>query len=71
MLIQVPQGWKCPSCGIVHAPWVQECYCHHVPTKEDYIPQTGPNQVYSTRPTHKIPTLFEDFTIGDRGEPEK
>jgi hypothetical protein len=24
----VPQhGWICPRCGIVHAPWVAQCWC--------------------------------------------
>lgn len=23
-----PQGWQCPVCLKVHAPWVAECDCH-------------------------------------------
>jgi len=22
-----PQGWQCPLCAVVHAPWVQKCEC--------------------------------------------
>ena len=22
------QGWMCPNCGKVHAPWVASCACH-------------------------------------------
>ena len=22
-----PLGWRCPECGVVHAPWVQYCLC--------------------------------------------
>ena len=25
--IGAPQGWQCPICRKVHAPWVQECLC--------------------------------------------
>ena len=24
----VEQGWQCPVCGKVHAPWVSGCDCH-------------------------------------------
>lgn len=20
-------GWQCPSCGVIHAPWVAQCWC--------------------------------------------
>lgn len=23
------QGWMCPNCGKVHAPWVASCTCHN------------------------------------------
>lgn len=25
---QQPQGWICPRCGKVHAPWIASCDCH-------------------------------------------
>jgi hypothetical protein len=28
------QGWECPRCGKVHAPWVQECDCHRSTSAE-------------------------------------
>ena len=28
------QGWQCPLCRVVHAPWVQECECA-LPTLSD------------------------------------
>lgn len=21
------QGWECPRCGVIHAPWVAKCHC--------------------------------------------
>lgn len=24
----IRQGWQCPVCGKVHAPWVSACDCH-------------------------------------------
>lgn len=24
----IPQGWLCPKCGRVNAPWVATCPCH-------------------------------------------
>ena len=26
-LSPIPTGWKCPVCGKVNAPWVQQCPC--------------------------------------------
>ena len=26
----IQQGWQCPVCGKVHAPWASECDCHKV-----------------------------------------
>ena len=35
-----PQGWQCPLCRVVHAPWVQLCECAKsgtvVATASDY-----------------------------------
>jgi len=25
--VYIPQGWQCPLCRVVHAPWVQKCEC--------------------------------------------
>ena len=32
MCITYQQGWKCPYCNIVHAPWVQQCTCQQMYT---------------------------------------
>lgn len=38
----IQQGWQCPVCGKVYAPWVSECDCHKIEvtgtttTKYDY-----------------------------------
>lgn len=26
-------GWRCPSCGVCHAPWVSRCPCVPVPIR--------------------------------------
>lgn len=26
--LQANQGWQCPVCGKVNAPWMPECDCH-------------------------------------------
>ena len=29
----VPQGWQCPRCGKINAPWVLSCDCHIKPER--------------------------------------
>lgn len=29
----IQQGWQCPVCGKVHAPWASECDCHKISAK--------------------------------------
>lgn len=53
------QGWECPRCGRINAPWVRQCDCidqsNWTVTTNDWttLPNTGPGypQVYYTTKT--------------------
>jgi len=43
------QGWECPRCRTIHAPWVQACNCNKQP--DDQLPGDGiryPRYPYGT-----------------------
>lgn len=36
----IQQGWQCPVCWKVHAPWVSECDCHKCNASNATTPNT-------------------------------
>ena len=36
------QGWQCPVCRTVHAPWVASCFCHIQSKPITYITTGNP-----------------------------
>lgn len=46
----VQQGWQCPVCGKVHAPWVAGCDCHRVTV----VTSAGHAPVNEPQTTHEI-----------------
>ena len=38
----VQQGWQCPVCGKVHAPWVSECDCYKAEWKINTVKGSDP-----------------------------
>lgn len=64
-----PQGWQCPACRTVHAPWVASCDCVKQPTFPiviPYLPYGPPANPY-TRPSHWFTEEFKTTcdTAGD------
>lgn len=51
--VTAPQGWQCPLCKTVHAPFVKACHCQHqqkpsvqpvvVPVTTPYVPPSRPH----------------------------
>ena len=33
--LSMPQGWLCPMCGKVHAPFIKECTCKTIKRTEN------------------------------------
>jgi len=53
---EASQGWQCPQCGRVYAPWVRECSTLHVrvppwprPVTPDHVPTIQPPLDTGTR----------------------
>lgn len=48
----IPQGWQCPACRIIHAPYVQSCACQsHAPDWTSpycYPYTTCPDPIFTT-----------------------
>ena len=53
----VKQGWQCPICGKVHAPWVPGCDCH----KRTSVATTGTNTSKSETVSVHIPYSREEW----------
>ena len=56
------EGWICPKCGKVHAPWVPECDCYKQTNTQEMVKTfsqpTYESAPYCTNPSWKAP----DFT---------
>ena len=57
----VPEGWRCPVCGKVNAPWVSQCPC--CDGEGTYPKIEGPYVPYEPRPwwtdpNHRWPEII-------------
>ncbi len=68
-----PQGWQCPKCEAVYAPFVLECHrcaplTQFAPTISDKITITIPPQHYPSEPIPAYPPcLFDNLPPGVYG----
>lgn len=63
--LQANQGWKCPVCGKVHAPWVDGCDCHRVTTNGT---STGKTESVSVHIPHSLEEWMEEIKTMCGGE---
>ena len=57
------EGWLCPRCNKVNAPWVSQCACHETITTNTTIvgdqQLTWPNDFTLNNLFHEVPTAAE------------
>ena len=70
----VPQGWRCPACGMVYAPTVTACQNAHEP--HSHIPalpgviwhQTNPMPDFTTVPLSAASSLTASAAQNETGD---
>ena len=67
-MTDIPYGWKCPQCSVIHAPWQQRCPSCLTPKE---VPFFNPSRGYTATFTFKGDTFSSGSGAAFYSPPQK